>query len=396
MGRVTLRRRIYEILEGDDTRDAVTVLVRYVIIITIVANVGFAIVETLPEFQSGHWVIFRVVEAISFLIFATEYAARIWVSVEDPRHAELSPLKARLRFLRSPGAIIDLIAILPFLLARILPLDLRTLALLRLLRIFKLLRYSTGITALFEAIYAERHTLLSCLFVLLVAVITAATLLYLAEGRNQPDAFGSIPLAMWWAIVTLTTVGYGDVVPQTMVGRMIGALTMVMGLIVLALPIAIVATSFAEVIRRRGFVVNWATLARLPLFAGLSPTIIGEVLGVVRAQSFDAGNLILRRGEPAAGLYIVAVGTIEIDSPSGRGQHESGALFGGPATPEAERGAILVRALTGVRLLMVTEADLTVLTGRWPALAARLAETARRADPTAAATALPTDPAETT
>jgi voltage-gated potassium channel len=393
---VTLRRRIYEILEGDDTRDAVTVLVRYVIIITIVANVGFAIVETLPEFQSGHWVIFRVVEAISFLIFATEYAARIWVSVEDPRHAELSPLKARLRFLRSPGAIIDLIAILPFLLARILPLDLRTLALLRLLRIFKLLRYSTGITALFEAIYAERHTLLSCLFVLLVAVITAATLLYLAEGRNQPDAFGSIPLAMWWAIVTLTTVGYGDVVPQTMVGRMIGALTMVMGLIVLALPIAIVATSFAEVIRRRGFVVNWATLARLPLFAGLSPTIIGEVLGVVRAQSFDAGNLILRRGEPAAGLYIVAVGTIEIDSPSGRGQHESGALFGGPATPEAERGAILVRALTGVRLLMVTEADLTVLTGRWPALAARLAETARRADPTAAATALPTDPAETT
>lgn len=396
MGRVTLRRRIYEILEGDDTRDAVTVLVRYVIIITIVANVGFAIVETLPEFQNGHWVIFRVVEAISFLIFATEYAARIWVSVEDPRHAELPPLKARLRFLRSPGAIIDLIAILPFLLARILPLDLRTLALLRLLRIFKLLRYSTGITALFEAIYAERHTLLSCLFVLLVAVITSATLLYLAEGHNQPDAFGSIPLAMWWAIVTLTTVGYGDVVPQTMVGRMIGALTMVMGLIVLALPIAIVATSFAEVIRRRGFVVNWATLARLPLFAGLSPTIIGEVLGVVRAQSFDAGNLILRRGEPATGLYLVAVGTIEIDSPSGRGQHESGALFGGPATPDADRSAILVRALTGVRLLMVTEADLTVLTGRWPALAARLAEAARRADPTATATALPTDPAETT
>jgi voltage-gated potassium channel len=376
---VTPRRRLYEILEGDDTRDVITLVVRNVIIFTIVGNVGFAIIETLPRFQTGeHAMFFRIVEAFSFVVFVTEYAARIWVCVEDPRRTELSPLKARLRFLRSPGAIIDLIAILPFFVARVLPVDLRTLALLRLLRIFKLLRYSTGITALFEAIYAERHTLFSCLFVLLVAVITAATMLYLTEGSTQPNAFGSIPLAMWWAIVTLTTVGYGDVVPQTLLGRLIGAATMVMGLIVLALPIAIVATSFAEVIRRRGFVVNWATLARLPLFSGLSSAIIGEVLAVVRAQSFDAGNLILRRGEPASGLYVTAAGDIEIEGPGGRAQHKSGAVFGGPATPEAERSALLVRALTRVRLLMITETDLAVLTGRWPALAARLAEAARR------------------
>jgi voltage-gated potassium channel len=376
---VTLRRRLYEILEGDDTRDAITLVVRFVIIATIVLNVGFAIIETLPQFQTGeHALVFRSVEAVSFTIFALEYAVRIWVSIEDPRYADMPPLRARWRFVRSPSALIDLVAILPFLIARVFAVDLRTLALLRLLRIFKLLRYSTGITALFEAIYAERHTLISCLFVLLVAVITAATLLYITEGANQPGAFGSIPAAMWWAIVTLTTVGYGDVVPQTPLGRMIGALTMVTGLIVLALPIAIVATSFAEVIRRRGFVVNWATLARLPLFSGLSPAIIGEVLAVVRAQSFDAGNLILRRGEPATSLYITAAGTVEIEGLEGRENRPAGSAFGAFLTPEAERSVLLVRAITRVRLLMIPESDLAVLTGRWPALAARLAEAARR------------------
>jgi voltage-gated potassium channel len=392
---VDTRRRLYEILEGDDTRDPVTLVARFVIIGTIVANVGFAIVETLPQFQTGEygW-LFRTVEAISFVIFAAEYAARIWVSVEDPRYSELSAGAARWRFLRSPGALIDLIAILPFIVARLFAVDLRTLALLRLLRIFKLLRYSTGITALFEAIYAERHTLVSCLFVLLVAVITAATLLYIAEGDAQPNAFGSIPAAMWWAIVTLTTVGYGDVVPQTPLGRMIGALTMVTGLIVLALPIAIVATSFAEVIRRRGFVVNWATLARLPLFAGLSPAIIGEVLAVIRAQSFDPGNLILRRGEPVVSLYVIAAGEVEMETATGQRENRpAGTAFGAFLTPEAERAALLVRAVSRVRLLMIPEADLSVLTGRWPPLAARLAEAARR--PEAMAT-LPDEPGDLT
>lgn len=392
---MTLRRRLYEILEGDDTRDTLTVVTRFVIIATIVINVGFAIIETLPQFQTGeHALVFRLVEGLSFIVFATEYGVRIWVSVEDPRFSELPAGHARWRFLRSPSALIDLVAILPFIVARLFSVDLRTLALLRLLRIFKLLRYSTGITALFEAIYAERHTLMSCLFVLLVAVITAATLLYVTERTAQPDTFGSIPLAMWWAIVTLTTVGYGDVVPQTAVGRMIGAMTMVAGLIVLALPIAIVATSFAEVIRRRGFVVNWATLARLPLFSGLSPAIIGEVLAVVRAQSFDPGNLILRRGEPATSLYITAAGMVEVESPAGRDNRPAGTAFGAFLTPEAERSLLLVRALTRVRLLMITEPDLAVLTGRWPALAARLAEAARR--PEAMMVHAGDDPTETT
>lgn len=371
---MTLRRRVYEILEGDDMRDRTTAVVRYGIIGLILTNVGFAIVETMPDLGHDADVLFRVVEAISFAGFLTEYVARIWVSVEDPRLAGLSPAKARLAFVRSPGAIIDLIAILPFFVSRVFPADLRTLALLRLLRILKLLRYSTGISALFEAIWAERHTLVSCLFVLLVAMITSATLIYLAEGATQPKAFGSIPLSMWWAIVTLTTVGYGDVVPVTPLGRLVGGVTVIMGLIVLALPIAIVATSFAEVIRRRGFVVNWATLSRLPLFAGLESSLIGEVLGVVRAQSFDPGNVILRRGEDSGSLHVVAIGDVEIETGEMRWRAADGAMFGGPATPAAERDDVVVRALTRTRMLILSSRDVDLLRRRWPKFAARLAE----------------------
>jgi voltage-gated potassium channel len=372
---VTRRRRVYEILEGDDLRDRMTVLVRYGIITVILLNVGFAIIETIPALGDDWDISFRVLEAISFVVFVGEFAARIWVCVEDPRLSGLPPARARMRFLRSPDAIIDMIAILPFFIARIFPADLRTLALLRLLRILKLMRYSTGITSLFEAIWSERHTLVSCLFVLLVAVITSATLIYLAEGDTQPKAFGSIPLSMWWAIVTLTTVGYGDVVPVTPIGRMIGGVTVVLGLIVLALPIAIVATSFAEVIRRRGFVVNWATLSRLPLFAGLESNLIGEILSVVQATSFDAGDVILRRGENASALHVIAIGDAEIETGDVRARIGDGAMFGGRATPEAARGDVVVRALTRTRMLILAADEVEALARRWPKFAARLAET---------------------
>lgn len=366
------RRKVYEILEGDDLRDRRTLYVRYGIIGIVLLNVGVAIIETVPGIERRMYPVFDVIEAISLVVFVGEYLFRIWACVEDPRLAGLSPSRARLKYLRSPGAIIDLIAILPFAVDIFFPNDLRALALLRLLRILKLLRYSTGISALFEAIYAERHTLLACLFVLLIAVISSATLAYLVEGETQPDDFGSIPLAMWWAIVTLTTVGYGDAVPVTTLGRMIGGVTVILGLIVLALPIAIVATSFAEVIRRRGFVVNWATLSRLPLFAGLDAAVIGETLGLLTARSYDAGDLIVRRGEKTTALHLVAFGDVEVEIGDDRIRMGDGTMFGGPATAAEDQEEIVARALTRTRILIVAAGDLYVLAHRWPKLAVRL------------------------
>lgn len=366
------RRRFYEILEGDDSRDRIGKFVHYLLITLICVSVFTAIMVTDRHFLPEWGPLVFVGSIVIFVVFTLEYILRIWVAVEDPRRKGMSALRARFDYILSFSGVIDLIAVLPFILVHLLHIDLRAFAMLRLLRFLKLLRYSTGIMALAEAIVGERQTLLACLVVLMSVVTVSATVMYEIEGPVQPQFFGSIPLAMWWAMETVTTVGYGDMIPSTPAGRMIGGVTMIMGLIVLALPVAVVATSFAEVIRRRGFVVNWATLARIPLFADLEAPALAEVLSVVRAQTYDAGNLVLRIGDDASGLYVIATGDVECGHNGGRihlgdGDAFGGPLpFGGPSAPEA------VRATTRVRMLVMPPRDLASLMERHPELAARI------------------------
>lgn len=169
----------------------------------------------------------------------------------------MSPWRARLRYALTAPALIDLIAILPWFVALATDFEPHALLVLRLVRFLKLARYSSGFNALYLAIRRERYALLSCLIILCAGVLMSATAMYLAERSVQPDTFGSVPLAMWWSITTLTTVGYGDAVPVTNLGRMIGGATMVSGLMMLALPIAIIASSFSEVISKHNFVVTF-------------------------------------------------------------------------------------------------------------------------------------------
>jgi voltage-gated potassium channel len=151
----------------------------------------------------------------------------------------------------TPIALVDLIAILPFYLGLLVPMDLRFLRVLRLLRLFKLTRYSPALGALLDVIHNEAETLMAAFVVLLTMLVISAGGIYLLEGDLQPDTFGSIPDSMWWAIVTLTTVGYGDVVPITPAGRLFGGLIGLIGIGMIALPAAILASGFAENIHER-------------------------------------------------------------------------------------------------------------------------------------------------
>lgn len=373
----TMRRHFYEILEGDDRHDAIGLIVHYLLITLICVSVLFSIIVTIPEVHDewGFW--FEISSVFIFSVFLTEYILRLWVSVEDPRRKAMGPVAARLSYARSFEGVIDLIAILPFIFVHLFHLDLRVFALLRLLRFLKLLRYSTGIAALAEAIVAERQTLLACLVVLMSVVTVSATVMYQLEGPVQPQAFGSIPLAMWWAMETVTTVGYGDIIPASPVGRIIGGITMIMGLIVLALPIAIVATSFSEVIRRRGFVVNWATLTRIPLFDGLSADVLAEILSIARAETYDAGNHVLRIGDNARSLYVIAVGDVEAMVGDETQRLSDGDAFGGPLRYGGAETDAVIRALTRTRIIVLPEKDLHSLLGRRPVFAARLKRLAK-------------------
>jgi voltage-gated potassium channel len=250
----TTRARLHEILAQTRRRDRLSRILNLGLIILIVANVISVILETVPHYSERHHLFFFWFDHVSVALFTAEYALRVWTAVEERQHGE-SALGARLRFMASPGAVIDLLAVLPAWLAFLIPIDLRVLRVLRLLRLLKLTRYSSALSLLSDVIVRERNALLACLFVLAILIVVAASGAWLAEHKAQPDRFGSIPDAMWWAVVTLTTVGYGDSFPVTPVGKLFGAAVLILGVGMAALPAGILATGFADQLaqRRREF-----------------------------------------------------------------------------------------------------------------------------------------------
>ena len=187
------------------------------------------------------------------VVFSIEYIGRVW-SAPAKRDIDLtdSPLKARFRYIFSFYGLIDLIAILPFYIQALFPgLDLRVLRALRLLRILKLNHYNSALDDLFGAILEEKKSFMTTLYIFSVAFVLSSSLIYYAEHKVQPEAFRSIPDAMYWAIITLTTVGYGDVSPITVFGKSIAAITAIFGVVVVALLTGIVANAFNKQMERR-------------------------------------------------------------------------------------------------------------------------------------------------
>jgi voltage-gated potassium channel len=213
--------------------------------------------------------------------------------------------------------------------------------------------------------------------ILLGATLVAASIMHVIERHAQPDKFGTIPDAMWWAIVTLGTIGYGDVVPVTVLGRLVAAVTIFVGLIMVALPIGIVATAFADEIHRRDFVVTWGMVARVPLFAELQATDIAEIMRLLHAQQAEAGDVIARRGESAHSMYFIAAGEVEIELKHERVRLGAGQFFGEIAALRRTRRTATVTAVTRTSLLMLEAHDLHVLMDREPRIAERIREVAR-------------------
>jgi len=302
---------------------------------------------------------------------------RVWVAAEHAPHRHSSERKARWEFVSSPLGVIDLLAVLPFWLALVLPGDLRVVLVFRIVRFLKLARYSPAMRSLLDALYSERRALFGCFVILLGATLLAASVMHVVEGHAQPDKFGTIPEAMWWAIVTLGTIGYGDVVPVTVLGRIVASVTIFVGLIMVALPIGIVATAFADEVHRRDFVVTWGMVARVPLFAELQATDIADIMRLLRAQQLEAGDVIAKRGEPAHSMYFVAAGEVEIELKHERVRLGAGHFFGEVAVLRRARRSATVTALTRTSLLVLDAHDLHVLMEREPRIAEHIREVAR-------------------
>lgn len=372
MRRLPLRRRIFEIIEGGGRQTLLTRLFSAFLITLIMVNVISAVFETVPTLSRALTDLFWWIEAVSLAVFTLEYVVRLWVCVEHPRARGVPAWRARLRYIVTPAAIIDFIAIAPFFIVLMGGADVRTMVLIRLMRLFKLGRYSTGFQSLYEAIQRERQALLASLLVLTSVVLVSASLAYIAEREAQPDEFGTIPDAIWWAVVTVTTVGYGQTIPVTIAGRIIAGVTMIAGILMIALPIAIIGSSFAQVVRERSFVVTFGLVIRMPMFASLSSDVLHDLLPLLRAMSVEAGTAIVEPGEGDEALYSIAEGLVELDEPDGRRRLSVGDSFGASADITDKSTPYPALALTRVKLLAIDRIDLIHLVARFPALAQRL------------------------
>ena len=249
---ISLRRRIYEVLEVASSRDAISRGVDLSLMTLVVLNVAAVVIESVDSVREAYHELFLAFEMFSVIVFSTEYLLRCWVAAERPaRDDSHSATRRRFSFAASPIALADLLAILPFYLTAWFQVDLRFLRALRMLRILKLTRYSAAMRMMAEVLRMERRSLGAALFVLVMVSVLVSSGIYVAEHQAQPEAFGSIPAAMWWSVVTLTSVGYGDVTPVTVAGKLFGGAVAVVGVCVVALPTGILASGFSDAHRRR-------------------------------------------------------------------------------------------------------------------------------------------------
>ena len=372
-----LRRRLYEILEHGTIGDRTAVVVGRLIVTLIVVNLVAMTLDSVPALQAQYGPLFLAIEILSLVLFTIEYGLRVWVAAEHAPYRQASERRARWNFMSSPLGIIDLLAVLPFWFALVLPADLRVFLVFRMVRFLKLARYSPAMRSLLDALYNERRALFGCFVILLGATLVAASIMHVIEGHAQPDKFGTIPDAMWWAIVTLGTIGYGDLVPVTAFGRVVASITIFAGLIMVALPIGIVATAFADEVHRRDFVVTWGMVARVPLFADLQATEIADIMRLLHAQQVEPGDVIVRRGEPAHSMYFIAAGEVEIELKHERVRLGAGHFFGEVAALHRTRRSATVTAVTRTGLLVLDAHDLHVLMDREPRIAEHIREVAR-------------------
>jgi voltage-gated potassium channel len=373
----TWRRHIYDILEEGAVSDPIATWVNRFIVSLILINLAVVVLQSEPALDRDYGFWFGLIELVSLVVFTVEYFLRLWVAVEHPPHRHLSAAAARMRFAVSGQGIVDLLAVLPFWFMLVLPSALRIVLVFRIIRLLKLARHSLSVRSLLDAIHSERRALFGCLAILGGLTLFVAALMHVVEGSVQPAKFGTIPEAMWWAIVTLGTVGYGDVVPITALGKIVAAFAIVGGLMMVALPVGIIATAFAREIHRRDFVVTWSMVARVPLFTELSAAEIAEIMPLLRAQIVAPGASIVRRGESAHSMYFIASGDVEIELPGERVRLSGGQFFGEIAVLRQARRSATATALSRTSLLLLDAHDFRTLMDGQPRIAARVREMVR-------------------
>lgn len=355
---MTLRRRLYYLIEASHPDHTGSRVFDMAMVALIIANVLSVILETVPDLDVAQGRLFHIFDRISVAVFTAEYLARLWVAVEHPPVARHGAFLGRLRFAMGPYLLIDLLAIAPFYLSLFIPAaDLRVLRVFRLLRMLKLARYSPGLNTLLRVLAEERRALGGALIVMLGLLVVCSTIVFHLEHAVQPKAFASIPHAMWWGLATLTTVGYGDVVPVTALGKIVGGTMMIFGLGMFAIPIGIVASAFSRDIHQRDFVISFGMVSGVPAFSHLGPVQIEQIVRRLQSRRLPADSTVFTKGDPADAMYFILSGTVRVHLSGHPIELGAGEFFGEMALYRDAPRLVRVHCLTDCRLLWLAKDD---------------------------------------
>jgi voltage-gated potassium channel len=337
--------------------------------VAVAAGVVMMVLLTVdPAYEAAHhWVDAVLWACLAFFVF--EWVVRL-------RHAFLA--QRQWSYLISGRGLVDAIGAAGVPLAIILGVNPKTAWLLGVFWMFKVVPGVPGLRQLRRVLALESGPLVSVLVIFLMVLFLASVAVHFLERDAQPVAFGSVPAALWWAVTTLTTVGYGDVVPITPLGRLVAAFVMICGLGVFGLWTGILATGFAAETRRDNFLKTWGSVSKVPFFAALGPSAIADVTHMLRTMDLPARTQIIRKGHAGDCMYFIADGEVEVDLPGKKVRLGEGAFFGEMALLGNNMRSANITTTRVSRLLVLDLVDFRMLMARHPDLAETIDAEARR------------------
>jgi voltage-gated potassium channel len=350
---------------------------RLVITAGVLIATAIEVVRTVSGIEFGHTTTASAAEFAAQLVLTVDLFIQASGAVND-RRADQTPQQALRSYLASAYGLIDILAVVPFFVELAWPQEGDLETALGVLRFLKLARFSPALETLGAVVRREARALQAAAFTMALLMLGTATALYLVE-RHANSGFASIPEAMWWSVATLSTVGYGDVVPVTPLGRLLGGICALLGVCMFALPASIMATGFAEEIKRRDFLATWNMVAKVPFLNGLDAAQIASITALLRYSAAAPGDVLIRAGDMGDRMYFIISGQVAVDFGGSKpAALADGDFFGEIALLHRSPRTATVTARSRCQLLILDVKDFRRFVAGSPRIAEVIARTAEQ------------------